>query len=131
MKNKFRMRKIAMFLFFVPLALFAFGSIVMLLWNAILPAVIHVSTINFWQALGILLLSKILFGGFRGSWGGRRSYQWKDEMKKKISNMTPEEKEKFEQHWKNRCSRWGRPDREGFWQSKPSEPSESSQSTTK
>ncbi len=68
MKNKFWFRKIAMFLLFVPLALFAFGSVVMLLWNAILPAVLHVSSITFWQALGILLLSKILFGGFRGGW---------------------------------------------------------------
>lgn len=129
MKKKFNERKLVMLFFLVPLALFAFGLIVMLLWNAILPSVIHVSTINFWQALGILVLSKILFGGFKGGWGGRRGYQWKDEMKKKISNMTPEEKEKFEQHWKNRCSRWGRPDREGFWQSVPSESSESPKST--
>ncbi len=127
MKNKFWFRKVAMFLLFVPLALLAFGSIVMLLWNAILPAVIHVSTINFWQALGILLLSKILFGGFKGGWGGGRRHQWKDQMERKLSNMTPEEKEKFKQEWRNRCSRWGRPDREGFRQPKTTE---TSQSTT-
>ena len=125
MKNKFWFRKVAMFLLFVPLALFAFGSVVMFLWNAILPAVIHVSTINFWQALGILLLSKILFGGFRGGWGGRRGHQWKNEMERKLSNMTPEEKENFKQEWRNRCSRWGRPDREGFRQSTPAAPSQS------
>jgi len=125
MKNKILMRKAGMFLLFIPLALFAFGSVVMLLWNAILPAVIHVSTINFWQALGILTLSKILFGGFKGGWGSRRTYQWKDEMRKKISTMTPDEKEKFQQHWKNRCSGWGRQEREDFWQSKPSAPSQS------
>ncbi len=126
MKNKFWFRKAGMILFFVPLALLAFGSIVMLLWNAILPAVIHVSPINFWQALGILILSKILFGGFKGGWGGRRGYQWKDEMERKLSNMTPEEKEKFKQDWRNRCSRWGRPEHE-YRQSKPTE---SSPSTT-
>lgn len=125
MKNKFWLRKIAMFLLFVPLALFAFGSVVMLLWNAILPAVLHVSSITFWQALGILLLSKILFGGFRGGWGGGRRHQWKNEMEKKLSNMTPEEKEKFKQEWRNRCSKWGRPDREAFRQSTPSASSQS------
>jgi hypothetical protein len=114
MKNKFWFRKIGMFLFFVPLALLVFGSVVMVLWNAILPAVIHVSTINFWQALGILLLSKILFGGFKGGWVGARRIAWKDEMGRKLANMTPEEKEKFKEDWRNRCSRWGRPNREEF-----------------
>ena len=49
---------------FIPIAIaagiFIFGSVVMLLWNAILPSVIGVSTITFWQAIGILILSKIL-----------------------------------------------------------------------
>jgi hypothetical protein len=44
----------------------AFTALVMVLWNAILPAVLHTSMITFWQAAGILLLSRILFGGFKG-----------------------------------------------------------------
>ena len=74
MKHKYR--KIGMILIFVPLVLFLFSLAVMYLWNLVLPGVIHVSAINFWQALGILVLSKILFGGFRGGWGGR-SRHWK------------------------------------------------------
>ncbi|MEO5995651.1 MAG: hypothetical protein ABIN89_03040 [Chitinophagaceae bacterium] len=108
MKNRFWLRKIVKVLFILPLAMLAFGLVVMYLWNATLPAVIHVTTINFWQALGILLLSKILFGGFRGGWGGRQRH-WKNEMQSKLSTMTPEEKEKFKQDWKDRCSGWGRP----------------------
>jgi len=58
---------------FIPIAIvagvFIFGSLVMFLWNSILPAVLGVSIITFWQALGILVLSKILFGGFRGGHG--------------------------------------------------------------
>jgi hypothetical protein len=119
MKYKYRIRKVAMFLFFVPLALFAFGSIVMVLWNAILPDVVHVSRINFWQALGILVLSKILFGGFRGGWGGGPRRHWKAEMEKKLSGMTPEEKEKFKQEWRSRCSGWGSARREEAGQSAP------------
>ena len=39
--------------------------IVMQLWNHLLPEIAGVRTITFWQALGLLILSKILFGGFR------------------------------------------------------------------
>jgi hypothetical protein len=81
----------------------------MSLWNAILPAVIHVGVITFWQALGILLLSKILFGGFHGGgWRGGRE-RWKHGMKEKWTNMTPEEREKFKNDWSSRCAKWKRP----------------------
>jgi hypothetical protein len=43
-----------------------FGFIVQHLWNWLIPAIVGWHAINFWQAVGILLLSKILFGGFRG-----------------------------------------------------------------
>ena len=121
MKNKFWIRKVVKVLLIVPLAILAFGLVVMYLWNATLPAVINVSTINFWQALGILLLSKILFGGFRGGWGGRQ-HRWKNEIGRKLANMTPEEKEKFRQDWKNRCSGWGRPFQEESRFTRTSEP---------
>lgn len=98
------------FLLFIPLfilGVFVFGAIVMLLWNNVLAPVVHISTITFWQALGILVLSKILFGGFRGGgWGSRRSY-WRQRMMQKWDNMTPEEREKFKNEWRNRCGRWG------------------------
>ncbi len=85
-------------------ATLVFGLLVMGLWNAILPVVIGVKTITFWQALGILLLSKILFGGFgRGGGFGRRRREWKERMEQKLGAMTPEEREKFKAEWKNRC----------------------------
>src|SRR5215213_2592456 len=78
-----------------------FGLIVMLLWNAILPDVLGVRHITFWQALGLLALCKILFGGFRhGPGGGFRGggHPWKH----KLMNMTPEERERFKQEWEQR-----------------------------
>ena len=39
------------------------GLLVMSLWNALLPAILGVKSIGFWQALGLLALSRILFGG--------------------------------------------------------------------
>ena len=94
---------------FIPLfivAIFIFGAIVMGLWNAILPAVIGVKAISFWQALGILVLSKILFGGFRGGGGQHKKARWM-EMQQKFSSMTPEERENFKSEWRNRCGNWG------------------------
>ena len=54
---------------FGALAVTALSAAVMLLWNNILVSVVHVGAITFWQAAGILLLSKILFGGFKGRGG--------------------------------------------------------------
>ena len=91
--------------FFIVMTLVV-GLVVMGLWNAILPAVLGIKTITFVQALGILLLSKILFGGFYGGFRGRGG-QWKQRMQQKMGNMTPEEREKFKAEWRNRCgTRW-------------------------
>jgi hypothetical protein len=92
-------------LVFIPLAIaagvLAFGFVVMMLWNSILPLVLGVSTITFWQALGILVLSKILFGGFNG---GKCHYKkhW-HEKSEKWMNLSEEEKESLKADWKNRC----------------------------
>jgi hypothetical protein len=82
--------------------------IVMSLWNNILVSVLHIGVINFWQALGLLVLAKILFGGFPSGWRGRHGYSghssyWRKEMYEKWQMMTPEEREKFKQEWRNRC----------------------------
>jgi Ca2+/H+ antiporter, TMEM165/GDT1 family len=107
MKRGFTPKK----LLIIPLIIAAgllFGGLVMGLWNAILPAVLGVKAISFWQALGILLLSKILFGGFGGGHRGRgfghRGQEWRQGMADKLKNMSPEEKEKFKAEWRNRCS---------------------------
>jgi Ca2+/H+ antiporter, TMEM165/GDT1 family len=80
------------------------GWVVMSLWNCILVPVLAVKLITFWQALGILLLSKILFGGFHKSFNGRR--QWKENMKEKWQGMNDEEREKFKQEFRNKCKSW-------------------------
>ena len=90
---------------FAPLAIAAgvyiFGSVVMLLWNGILPAVFGFHTITFWQALGILILSKILFGGFGGHHRGRHSGH--HPMNGRWMHLNPEEREKMKEEWRSRC----------------------------
>ena len=104
MKRGFRKRIFFKIFFFVIVFLAAFSAIVMLLWNNVLANVVHVSTINFWQALGILVLAKILFGGFRGGpGGGPWGQRWKNKWQQRWANMTPEEREKLKQEWRNRC----------------------------
>ncbi len=113
--KKFWFKKGLMFFLLFIVAVLVFGAIVMVLWNTILPGVLGVKAITFVQALGILLLSKILFGGLgrRGGWQGGRHNQWRHNMKEKWGNMTPEEREKFKAEWKNRCGgRWNRQNQE-------------------
>jgi Ca2+/H+ antiporter, TMEM165/GDT1 family len=108
--KKLWIKKGVMIFIFIIAALLLFSAIVMGLWNAILPAVIGVKPISFIQALGILVLSKILFGGFHGKRfrGGEHSNPWKQKMAEKCSMMTPEEREKFKSEWKTRCGgKWG------------------------
>ncbi|MEO6547063.1 MAG: hypothetical protein ABIN94_03660 [Ferruginibacter sp.] len=107
MMKKFWIKKGLMVATCLIAATLLFSWVVMGLWNHILPGVIGVKTISFEQAFGILILSKILFGGFRGGWRGRPGAEWKQNMKAKWDTMTPEEREKFTSEWKNRCGgRW-------------------------
>lgn len=90
------------------LAMFSlFSLLVMYLWNAILPQVLHAGVINFWQAAGLLLLAKILFGSF-GGWRRKRG-EWRQRMFEKWDHMTPEDREKFKERMKARCAKWGGP----------------------
>jgi hypothetical protein len=89
---------IIMALIFVPLALFAFGEIILHLWNWLMPALFHLPMITFWQGLGLLVLSWLFFGGLRGS-GPRSGYRhhWRRRMHERWEQMSPEEREKFRQ----------------------------------
>jgi Ca2+/H+ antiporter, TMEM165/GDT1 family len=100
-----RFPKFLLFLLFIFAVIVPLGFIIMALWNNILAVVIPVTVINFWQALGLFLLSRILFGGFPGKpgWAGhsRRRHEM-EEMRAKWFNLSPEEKMQFKQGWKNR-----------------------------
>lgn len=50
------------------------GALIMWLWNCIVSPMFHISTINFWEAIGLAVLARLLFGGCRSGWhhGGKR-----------------------------------------------------------
>lgn len=113
--RKNRRRAIPFFILIGIAAVALFGFVVMGLWNAVLVPLLHVGLISFWQALGIFVLAKLLFGGFPQ--GRRRhdhgSHAWGSmggSMKEKWNTMTSEEKGKFKAEWKDRCRGWKRSD---------------------
>jgi len=76
---------------------FIFGYFVMLLWNWLMPMIFGLTTITFWQAVGIVLLARLIFGGFKH--GPEHS-----------KSRAP--KKEFFDHWKNeykkerKCRDW-------------------------
>src|SRR5215203_5404122 len=92
MTRRGRMLMVAPFAI-MGIALFIFigGQIVQLLWNALLPPLFGWPLVTFWQALGLLVLCRILFGGF----GGHRGYR-------SGSRMSPEDRGRFRQRMRER-----------------------------
>jgi hypothetical protein len=95
---KHRISRILRFAIFALLFFGIFGLVVMGLWNWLMPALFRLPAITYWQALGLLILSKILFGSFRGHRGS-----WRHRMIERWEKMTPEEREKFRQGLETRC----------------------------
>ncbi|KAA2240510.1 hypothetical protein F0L74_30625 [Chitinophaga agrisoli] len=75
------------------------GFVVMTLWNCLIPDLFHGPVITFWQALGLLLLGKLLFGWHGHQHGAAWKANWKEKMRRRMESMTPEEKERL----RDRC----------------------------
>ena len=87
------------FLIFGAALLAALAYVVMLLWNWLLPSIFGITTIDFWQALGILALSKILFGGFGfGKHNFRHKHKHHNRLRERWMKMSDEEREEFLKH---------------------------------
>ncbi|MDR2084197.1 MAG: hypothetical protein LBP67_04305 [Bacteroidales bacterium] len=95
-----------------------FSAILMLLWNWLMPSIFGLITINFWQALGIFILARILFSSF----GGGKMHMGKmmghnhhfNPIHEKWAKMTPEQRKEFIE--KRRKFGFGHPPREDFFE---------------
>jgi len=94
-------------IFIAPLAILGMllfvaigGEIVLHLWNWLLPPLFGWRQITFWQALGLLALCRILFGGF--GWHGSGRSNLRRRMEERCEHMTPEERERFRQRMRER-----------------------------
>jgi hypothetical protein len=94
----------------IALVIFISGQLVMQLWNWLLPPLFGWRMITFWQAAGLLALCRILFGGVSGRGMHRSGSNWRARrMAGRWGKMSPEEREKFRQGWRERCGDFGSP----------------------
>ena len=113
MKHRFKFLFILIPVAFATIA----GIVVMLLWNGLMPGLFGFGTLSFFQALGLLILARILFGTFGGKrfgpWGRRRhrfahannrygfgsashpKEAWRKKMQDRWESLSPEQKAKF------------------------------------
>lgn len=79
---------------------FLFGYFVMLLWNWLMPLIFSLPEINYWQAAGIVILARLIFGGLGGSHSNSKHYKrskWKKE-----SLCKDEDWKYYHEFWKDR-----------------------------
>jgi len=85
-------------IFFGTAAFVLFTFVIMWLWNWLMPAIFSLGVITFWQAAGLLLLSKILFSGgcHASNWhSDRKKRYWHSRFREKWEKIPAEKKEKF------------------------------------
>src|SRR5215813_3654627 len=79
------------------------GWVMMSLWNWLLPGLFGFKTIGYWQAVGLMVLSRLLFGGFRAMGGPRGpSLYERRRLFRRWEQMTPEERERFREGMRGR-----------------------------
>ena len=115
-----RMTRLTRLMIIAPLAILGIviftaigGEVVMLLWNWLAPTLFGLRLITFWQAIGLLALCRILFGGFGGGghrnsrrrMEGRINERIRERIDERLEQMTPEEREKFRQGFQDRSGR--------------------------
>ena len=89
-------------------AVAALGYVVMALWNGLLPGLFGFRTIGFWQGLGLLALTRILFGGFHRGHG--HGFHRRHHMIQRWEGMSPEERQKFREGFRGRHCGCPKPD---------------------
>ncbi len=91
-------------LFFIAAAL-VMAAVVMLLWNAIIPGLTGWALLTYPKALGLLVLCRILFGGFRGRRHGGPPWSGNVGWRARWKGMSEEERSAMRERWRERCER--------------------------
>src|SRR5947209_20007561 len=103
-----RLYRIMMFLPLGILFIALFGFAVMSLWNWLMPELFGLKAIGYWQAMGLMVLSRIFFGGFGR--GGSHGGHWRHRMMERWEKMRPEGRDRFRQSLRGRWGGWAPPD---------------------
>ncbi len=102
-------------LVFLTLSFGLLSWLVMHLWNWLMPDLFESPRINWMQALGLLLLSRLLVGSWSSFWKltpkeqGQKKAYWRKKWEAKLEKMPPEKREKWKQHWEMHCSQKEKP----------------------
>lgn len=98
--------RVAKFAVWVAIGITALGLLVATLWNNLVPELFGGPMINFWQALGLLVLMRLLFMGFRPRWSQYSDHagHWQKRWEEKMAALTPEQREKIKQAYAQRCA---------------------------
>ena len=102
--RSFKILKIT-FLIIAGIALYALA--IQLLWNWLLPSLFKLPLITFWQACGLMLLSKFLFGGFYGFFKTKNDnsrHIWRANYKDRMEQMSTEERAQFKQDFRSKMA---------------------------
>jgi Ca2+/H+ antiporter, TMEM165/GDT1 family len=109
MKNRWIVRGLEILLLITIIffgVIVGLGEAVLQLWNWLMPSLFGLHQITFWQAVGVLCLSWILFG--RAFLGGRAcGRHWRNRMRDRREHMTPEQRAQFRQGMQQRCGGFG------------------------
>ncbi|MFB5650145.1 hypothetical protein ACE5IS_05830 [Leptospira wolffii] len=100
---KFRIGKVFLILFVIPAFFLGLSYAVWQLWNWLLPEIFGIKQINYWQAVGLLALSHLLFKG--GHWFGgghhrHRGRHWKRHMKERMRAKLQEKLDQLDRELK-------------------------------
>ncbi|MCZ6694733.1 MAG: hypothetical protein O6939_12580 [Bacteroidetes bacterium] len=104
--RSFAFYRITKFVLMVIAGTLIFSAIIMYLWNWLIPELFTGPTITMIQAIGLLILAKILFGGWgrgRGSVFHSNHHRWRKRFEEKWEKMAPQEREKFRHSFRSRC----------------------------
>lgn len=80
-----------------------FGIVVQHLWNWLMPTLFHLPSVTFWQAAGLVLLGRLLFGNVGGHHGhGKKKWRkWKH-----LSHCKEEDRQCGNGGWKHYGRYW-------------------------
>ncbi len=96
-----RFLRVVLFAICLVAAIAIAGIVVMQLWNWLIPSLFGGPTLRFAQAIGLLVLARLLFGRIGG--GHRRHRSWRGRMRGRWERMSPEERQKLRETLFNRC----------------------------
>ena len=104
--KKHWIRRVPKIIAIVAIGISLLTFIFMALWNWLIPPLFRGPVLTFWQALGLLVLSKIMLFGLRGK-PGPPPWHWRRRMMERWEQMTPEERQKFKEGMRG-CGPFGR-----------------------